>query len=161
MTENAAPFDASSFDLITCIEVMEHVPDAHATARELARLLRPRGLVVVTAPCANRWSGPWIYNRLTGGFEPTRDGIGRFATDEPAHLRRMSSADLSAVLAAAGIRTLDTRWWGHGFTAVADSLPFVRSLPIGVRRAVASLDWRILRRFSNGGAMVTVGEMSS
>lgn len=41
---------AESFDCITMLAVLEHVPDAGAVARECARLLTPGGRVVITVP---------------------------------------------------------------------------------------------------------------
>ena len=46
------PFRDASFDKVICSEVMEHVHDYRAAARELARVTRPRGLVAVTIPTA-------------------------------------------------------------------------------------------------------------
>lgn len=39
-----------SFDAIMCVEVLEHVPDPVAALRELTRLLKPDGHLVLTAP---------------------------------------------------------------------------------------------------------------
>lgn len=38
------------FDTVLCTEVLEHVPDPAATVRKLCRLVKPGGLVVITAP---------------------------------------------------------------------------------------------------------------
>jgi SAM-dependent methyltransferase len=43
-------FPDDSFDLIVSFEVLEHVPDADAALRELARCLRPGGTLFLTAP---------------------------------------------------------------------------------------------------------------
>lgn len=40
----------ASFDAIMCIEVLEHVPNPELAIKELARLLRPGGTLIVTAP---------------------------------------------------------------------------------------------------------------
>ena len=152
------PLTDRSVDLAVAIEVIEHVPDAGRSAAELARVLRPGGKLVLTAPCANPLSAAWLFNRATGGFEPTADGFGRFATDEPAHLRRLRSRDARSILAGAGIAVRAVRWWGHVATAVADNLRGVRSLPLPARRRLALLDWRLARRIPNGAAMIVVGE---
>ena len=44
------PFADDTFDRIICSEVMEHIPDDAAAARELARVLKPGGTLAVTVP---------------------------------------------------------------------------------------------------------------
>jgi SAM-dependent methyltransferase len=44
------PFPDETFDHIICSEVMEHIPDDAAAARELARVLKPGGTLAVTVP---------------------------------------------------------------------------------------------------------------
>lgn len=46
----ALPFPDETFDHIICSEVMEHIPDDEAAARELTRVLRPGGTLAVTVP---------------------------------------------------------------------------------------------------------------
>jgi len=38
------PFDASSFDVVICCDVLEHVADLEKTIREVARVLKPSGM---------------------------------------------------------------------------------------------------------------------
>jgi 2-polyprenyl-3-methyl-5-hydroxy-6-metoxy-1,4-benzoquinol methylase/uncharacterized coiled-coil protein SlyX len=44
------PFDADSFDVVVCFEVIEHVQDADAVLDEFARVLRPSGLLAISSP---------------------------------------------------------------------------------------------------------------
>ena len=44
------PEQDSSFDAILCSEVLEHVPNPVAVLHELARLLKPEGRLIITAP---------------------------------------------------------------------------------------------------------------
>ncbi len=44
------PFEDASFDLITCLDVLEHTPDDTATLRELRRVTRPGGWLLLTVP---------------------------------------------------------------------------------------------------------------
>ena len=46
----AIPGKSGSFDVILCTEVIEHHPEPILVVRELGRLLRPGGLLLLTAP---------------------------------------------------------------------------------------------------------------
>jgi 2-polyprenyl-3-methyl-5-hydroxy-6-metoxy-1,4-benzoquinol methylase len=46
------PFDDASFDVACCMETIEHVADPRACLRELARVVRVGGHVVLTCPSA-------------------------------------------------------------------------------------------------------------
>jgi len=47
------PFKKNSFDLIACVEVFEHAPDYDKLLKEAARVLKPDGVLHITAP--NKW----------------------------------------------------------------------------------------------------------
>src|SRR5689334_9695378 len=52
------PFPDGSFDLVTCLDVLEHTPDDVAVLRELRRITRPGGHVLLTVPAYQAlWSG--------------------------------------------------------------------------------------------------------
>jgi SAM-dependent methyltransferase len=42
------PFDADTFDAVTCLEALEFTPDSRAVLTELVRVLRPGGVLLVT-----------------------------------------------------------------------------------------------------------------
>jgi SAM-dependent methyltransferase len=44
------PYPDESFDLVTCSEVLEHVENYRAVLREIRRVLKPGGLMVITTP---------------------------------------------------------------------------------------------------------------
>jgi SAM-dependent methyltransferase len=52
-TDDPALFPPESFDVVTMIEFVEHVPDPVRFLAESARLLRPGGLLYITTPNAN------------------------------------------------------------------------------------------------------------
>lgn len=52
------PYADHSFDLITCLDVIEHTPDDRVTLTELRRVTVPRGWLLVTVPAYQAlWSG--------------------------------------------------------------------------------------------------------
>ncbi|HVX07914.1 class I SAM-dependent methyltransferase [Humibacter sp.] len=48
--EQPLPFDDATFDAICAMDVIEHLPDPPAVLRELHRVLKPGGTVVITTP---------------------------------------------------------------------------------------------------------------
>ncbi len=53
MSASAMTFPDAHFDTIVSIETLEHVPDLVGAAREICRVLKPGGELVITVP--NRW----------------------------------------------------------------------------------------------------------
>jgi SAM-dependent methyltransferase len=51
---DALPFADASFDRVAVVDMLEHVPDEAAFARELARVTRPGGRLVVNTPHLKR-----------------------------------------------------------------------------------------------------------
>lgn len=80
--------DEAAFDLITCFETIEHVPDADAALRNLRRVLRPRGLLLVSSP-----------NRAI--VSPAARRLGDRPRNE-FHVREFMPRELEAALIRAG-----------------------------------------------------------
>ncbi|MDL5154672.1 class I SAM-dependent methyltransferase [Actinomycetospora termitidis] len=89
------PAAAGAFDLVTSTHVIEHAPDDAAYAAELARLVRPGGLVYVETPVKMR--GAWYFRR-----NPEAGWV-----LDPTHVREYRSAGaVNAVLRSAGLEIL-------------------------------------------------------
>ena len=57
------PFSDASFDLVTCLDVIEHTPDDRRTLRELRRVTRPGGILIATVPAYQAlWSAHDVVN---------------------------------------------------------------------------------------------------
>lgn len=46
----ATPFEDGAFDQIVVVDFLEHIPDDHSFVRELARILKPGGQVIINVP---------------------------------------------------------------------------------------------------------------
>jgi SAM-dependent methyltransferase len=54
----ALPFASETFDVVVALDVLEHIPDHAAAAREIMRVLAPGGALFVTVPAyRSLWSG--------------------------------------------------------------------------------------------------------
>jgi len=158
MADESIPF-AETFDLVISVEVLEHVQDVHKAVAEISRVLAPNGRLLVTTPCANRYSLEWFQNRLRGGPEPSHDGFGRFATDEPGHLRRLTDRHLTELFARHGVRIDKIYHRAHGFTTLAHRLPRRSARPRWerARLQLAMLDWHLFKHLANGATMLALG----
>lgn len=60
----AIPFPDHSFDFAVCVEVLRYLPNPTACLREMARVLRPGGVCLVTATPLLNLNGYWLVNRV-------------------------------------------------------------------------------------------------
>jgi len=111
----ALPFRDESFDKLICAEVMEHVHDYPAAARELARVTKPDGIVAVTIPTATSEN---LYLRLGDEYFESPGG----------HIRIFRPRDLARALADAGLATVGCGF-AHGFHTPYWVLRSVTHLP--------------------------------
>lgn len=96
-----------SFDIIVSTEVIEHLENPRAVAREFARLLRPGGRVVLTTP--NQESiRSFLSLLVTGHFVAFQNSC------YPAHITALLRADLKRIFAEAGFQNIQFRFTGHG-----------------------------------------------
>lgn len=119
------PFDDASFDCVLCIEVLEHSEDPQLLAAEIARVVKPEGLLLLTVPWSARLHHlPHDYHRFT----------------------RMR---LQHLFAESGFGGIEIHERGNDISAIANKLTVltIRLLrpPASLRRA-----WHILWRYPLG-----------
>ncbi len=68
-------FPKESFDLITSISVLEHVPDDRRALQKMWSLLKPGGRLLITVPCAARVSEQYIDRDEYGILPPSEDNF--------------------------------------------------------------------------------------
>ena len=73
-TVEQAAFEPSSFDLITCISVLEHIPADGEAVERIWSLLRPGGRLVLTLPCMSNPLEQYISDNRYGVLQPGSDG---------------------------------------------------------------------------------------
>ena len=71
---DAAPFEAGSFDVITSISVVEHIPQDTEAIQKMWSLLKPGGRLLLTLPCAAEAAERYNNRSEYGLVTPDDDG---------------------------------------------------------------------------------------
>jgi 2-polyprenyl-6-hydroxyphenyl methylase/3-demethylubiquinone-9 3-methyltransferase len=87
------------FDLITCMEVIEHVADPAAFVQALAKRLAPDGLLVMSTPNATSWSRLMMIT--------VAEGLGQIPKGTHDFEKFLAPERLKVLLADAGLKCLD------------------------------------------------------
>ena len=113
------PFDDAEFDVVLCSQVIEHLLDVDAGMRELARVLRPQGALILTTDNARNLVTRTLYLgrlRRQAGFDfPHRD----FEIDDLQQRLRAAGLD---VVAAETFRFSAPRGFGQRVLDRVDAL---------------------------------------
>lgn len=99
--------DDGSVDAAVAVEVIEHLENPRAFVRELARIVRPGGVVVVSTP-----------NQLSLLSLLTLAAKGRFSafqdSEYPAHRTALLEVDLRRTFSEAGLHDVRVSYTNHG-----------------------------------------------
>jgi SAM-dependent methyltransferase len=98
-SDEPLPFEDGSFDLVLCVETIEHVRDVQLLLSEVRRVLRPGGELAVTTPAHSRLTA--LKLALVGWereFEPLSP-----------HLRFFTKRSLRGLLAEMGFEVRSLR----------------------------------------------------
>ena len=80
----ALPAQSESVDVITALDLLEHIPDDAAAVAEMARVLRPGGILLVMVPAL-----PFLWSEHDEALD---------------HLRRYRARQLREILEGAGLK---------------------------------------------------------
>lgn len=135
---NAEPQE--SFELIACLQTLEHLPDPRAQLSSFRRHLRPDGILLL---CSHDFSHP--VNRLLGRHSPILD---------PQHLHLFTPRGLTALLRATGwtILARGHYWNSYPVATWARLAP----LPAGMKNLAQGISWKIPLPAGNQFVLATV-----
>lgn len=134
----ALPFRDAAFDIVICSEVLEHIPDHRSAVREVMRVLRPGGDLVVSVPRAFPERICWMLSR-------------EYRNTPGGHIRIYRRRDLIRLVETAGARARAFRvhhahslhtpyWW------LKCLLGPNRDDPIPIRLYHRFLTWDIMKK---------------
>jgi 2-polyprenyl-3-methyl-5-hydroxy-6-metoxy-1,4-benzoquinol methylase len=101
------PLAAASADVVTAVETIEHLENPRAFCRELHRIVRPGGWIVITTP--NQLSALSLATLVVKQrFSAFQDGA------YPAHRTALLEVDLRRIAAECGLEDVEVRYTGSG-----------------------------------------------
>ena len=123
------PFACAAFDMITLTEVLEHMKEPIGVLRELARLLKPEGRLLITVPNMSAYSPFWrLAERLPLGplqraFLPWEHPLKTFQPIDTAY----EFEEIQRLIQEAGL-TVEAISGREFLPYLTTSIPFVRKL---------------------------------
>jgi SAM-dependent methyltransferase len=102
------PWDDATFDLITCLDVIEHTPDDRVALGELRRVCKPGGYLVATVPAYPAlWSEHDVANHHYRRY--LRDTLRGAAVGAGWDIQRLTSFNSVMLAPAAAVRLAQRR----------------------------------------------------
>jgi SAM-dependent methyltransferase len=118
----AIPHPDASFHVVTCLDVLEHTRDDVRSLRELRRVTRPGGFLVVTVPAYPRlWSRHDEVNRHYRRY--TRRSLRAAAEAAGWSVERMTSFNAAYLVPAAAVRVVTRSADANGTSELALTPP--------------------------------------
>ena len=153
------PWEGGFFDLITCLDVIEHTPDDRATLRELRRVCKPGGFLLVTVPAyQGLWSTHDVANHHYRRY--SRGRLRSAAAEAGWRVRRMTSFNGLLLAPAAAVRLAERRRLRQPeWRLQARPDPWARVAQFRARAAVAARGPVARARAHHAGRAVAAGRV--
>ncbi len=150
--ESALPFGDNYFSAITCIEVIEHLIRPDLALREIHRVLKPSGTLILTTPNYAHWVLRILYlcGTLPVGLKPrpytgfrSRQPPEKIDAWQDPHIRFFSPSLLRQLLSQSGFDMIKLRSTFVSFpSGLAPYLPWLPGFPLRViGKLVGNLDF--------------------
>jgi SAM-dependent methyltransferase len=107
------PFDDGSFDTVLSIQVIEHTPHPQTVVSEMARVLKPDGILILSAPFSGRLH------------------------EEPNDFFRYTPHGLRAMCGEAGLEVVEVRGQGSFWSVVGHKLNSFLALKVAAAQGLA------------------------
>jgi SAM-dependent methyltransferase len=107
------PFDSESFDTVLSVQVLEHTPKPNELLAEMARVLKPDGILILSAPFSFRLH------------------------EEPHDYFRYSPHGLRVMCEAAGLEVTETRAQGNLWSLLGHKLNTFLAFRVGALQGLA------------------------
>lgn len=107
------PFKSHEFDVVICLDVIEHIEKDFKAAREIKRVLKAGGKILIATPNRNRLSmflAGLISRRYSFPHVGQESGFG----GKSVHVREYTERELLSLFSGAGFKNLniDNFWFG-------------------------------------------------
>jgi SAM-dependent methyltransferase len=108
----ASTMDSSSFDALTCISVLEHIVEHEVAMREMARMLTPGGLLILTVPYCEDSYVPNAYALPGSGYGQDNPYVCQIYSREQVDIWKSQTA--LELIAQEYWRVFDGEYWTCG-----------------------------------------------
>jgi SAM-dependent methyltransferase len=133
-------FPSDSFDLVVAVGVVPFLHSPVQALREMHRVLRPGGHVLLTSD--NRWRLIYFFDPVLSPFtELLRDWIRRLRSGRPGDLpiRYYSWRELQRLMAAAGLETVRSTAIGYGPFTMFERSPLTKRMELALHHRLQGL----------------------
>jgi SAM-dependent methyltransferase len=154
----SARYSDHMFDAVTLWDVLEHLHDPLGMMREVRRILRPHGILVMRTPSLRSWDSQ-VFGRYWAGL------------DSPRHLAIFTPVTLAALLEKAGFAVESMRtgtgsyiifllslgfWLADHVESPARRAALMRLFDNPIARALALIPFAVTDRLGYGAAITVV-----
>lgn len=120
------------FDVVLCIEVIEHLQDDQAVLKEIRRVLKPEGKLIITAP--NRkfpfeTHGIHVLNRQIGSYGlgfPLLSYMPRSIREHFATVQNYTTPEITTLLERSGFRILELTYLWPNLDIAKRNFPYLK-----------------------------------